>query len=68
MKTRMGTRPFRDGDTFATFRVLVEATVRELDTLDNEYVLKASPTELAVRELSQIEGVAMMRPYFRIVA
>jgi hypothetical protein len=42
----MGTRPFRDGDTFATFRGLVEGIVREIDALDNEYVLKASPIEL----------------------
>lgn len=38
--------PFRDGDTFATFRNSIENVVREIDALDNEYVLKASDTEL----------------------
>lgn len=42
----MKIRPFREGDTFATFRALVENTVHEINSLDNEYVLKASPTEL----------------------
>ena len=50
----MGTRPFRDGDTFGMFRALVEATVREIDTLDNEYVLKASPTELEEYYVSKV--------------
>lgn len=50
----MGIRPFRDGDTFATFRALVEGTAREIDTLDNEYVLKASPTELEEYYISKI--------------
>jgi hypothetical protein len=42
----MRIRPFRDGDAHATFQNLRDATVREIDGLDNEYVLKASPTEL----------------------
>jgi hypothetical protein len=42
----MGIRPFRDGDTFATFRALIEKTEQEIDSLENEYVLKASATEL----------------------
>lgn len=42
----MTTRPFRDGDTFATFRNLVEKVTQEIQSLDNEYVLKASQTEL----------------------
>ena len=42
----MGTRPFREGDTYTAFRAHVENTLREIDSLDNEYVLKASPTEL----------------------
>ena len=50
----MGTRPFRDGDTFATFRALVEGTVREIDSLDSEYVLKASPTELEEYYVSKV--------------
>ena len=42
----MKIRPFRDGDTFATFRNLVEKVTQEIQSLDNEYVLKASQTEL----------------------
>ena len=38
--------PFRDGDTFATFRNLIEQVTKEIQSLDNEYVLKASLTEL----------------------
>jgi hypothetical protein len=38
--------PFRDGDTFATFRNLVDSVVGEINSLDNNYVLKASETEL----------------------
>jgi len=39
-------RPFRDGDTFATFRNIVDSVTDEINSLDNEYVLKASQTEL----------------------
>ena len=42
----MKKKPFRDGDTFATFRNVVDNAVSEIDKLDNEYVLKTSPTEL----------------------
>jgi len=42
----MKIRPFRDGDTFATFRSLLDAAKKEIQSLDNEYVLKASQTEL----------------------
>lgn len=42
----MRIRPFRDGDAYATFQNLRDSTVREIDGLDNQYVLKASPTEL----------------------
>ena len=38
--------PFREGDTFVTFRNIIENVVREIDALDNEYVLKVSDTEL----------------------
>src|SRR5574340_66701 len=38
--------PFQDGDTFATFRNITEKVTGEISSLDNEYVLKASPTEL----------------------
>ncbi|WP_308387635.1 hypothetical protein [Acidithiobacillus sp. AMEEHan] len=50
----MRTRPFREGDTFATFRALLENTVREIDSLENEYVLKASPTELEDYYVSKV--------------
>jgi hypothetical protein len=42
----MKTRPFRDGDTHATFRNLTDKVVQEIASLDNEYVLKASKIEL----------------------
>ena len=42
----MPIHPFRDGDAHATFSNLRDVTVREIDGLDNDYVLKASPTEL----------------------
>jgi hypothetical protein len=38
--------PFRDGDTFATFRAQTEKVTTEINSLDNEYLLKASPAEL----------------------
>ena len=38
--------PFRDGSTFATFRKLLEKVSKEIQSLDNEYVLKASQVEL----------------------
>ncbi len=38
--------PFNDGDTFATFRNLIEKASEEIRSLDNEYVLKASQAEL----------------------
>lgn len=41
-----GISPFRDGDTFATFRNIIETVTHEIDALDNDYVLKASATEL----------------------
>ena len=39
-------RPFSEGDTFATFENLVKNVIGEINGLDNEYLLKASPTEL----------------------
>lgn len=39
-------RPFRDGDTFSTFRNLIEKIKAEINNLENEYVLNASMTEL----------------------
>ncbi len=38
--------PFRDGDTFSTFQNHLKQVLQEIDGLDNDYVLKASPTEL----------------------
>ena len=42
----MGFRPFKDGDVFTTFRNLIDGVVREIDGLENDYVLKASQSEL----------------------
>ena len=38
--------PFSDSDTFTAFRSLLERTTGEIDALQNEYVAKASVTEL----------------------
>ena len=38
--------PFRNGDTFATFQNIVDSVTTEINSLNNEYVLKASQTEL----------------------
>ena len=46
--------PFRESDTFSTFRNLVENIVREIDALDNEYVLKASDTEIEDYYVSKV--------------
>lgn len=42
----MRINPFYDGDSFPTFSNLRDATVREIEALENDYVLKASPAEL----------------------
>jgi hypothetical protein len=46
--------PFREGDTFATFRNLIENVGREIDALDNDYILKASETELENYYVSKV--------------
>jgi len=38
--------PFNDGETFNTFRNLIGEITREIQSLDNEYILKASGAEL----------------------
>lgn len=38
--------PFREGDTFATFRNIIDSVINEIKALGNEYVLKASEAEL----------------------
>lgn len=38
--------PFRNGDTFATFRNLEQSVIAEIDDLQNDYVAKASLAEL----------------------
>jgi hypothetical protein len=42
----MRIKPFREGDAFATFKNLVDKTVLEINSLENDYVLKASPAEV----------------------
>lgn len=46
--------PFRDADTFATFRNLTETTVHEIEALENDYVLKASAVELEQYYVSKV--------------
>ena len=50
----MRIRPFQDGDTFRTFQKIVEQTVRKIEALENEYVLKASPVELEQYYVSKV--------------
>ena len=38
--------PFSDGDVHATFENLRQKVLQEIDSLENEYLLKASPSEL----------------------
>ena len=38
--------PFREGDSFATFRNLEQSVVAEINELQNDYVAKASLAEL----------------------
>jgi len=42
----MKINPFNDGNTFVTFQNLIKKVIKEIQSLDNEYVLKASPVEL----------------------
>ena len=50
----MRVHPFHDGDTFATFRNITEQVTREIEALENDYVLKASPAELERYYVSQM--------------
>jgi hypothetical protein len=54
-------RPFRNGDAHATFRNLADKISKEIDSLDNEYVLKASATELEqyYLEKAKIEPIVL---------
>lgn len=54
MVQEMRIHPFREGDTFATFRNITERTIHEIETLENDYVLKASPTELEQYYVSKV--------------
>ena len=47
-------RPFRDGDTHATLRAHTERVTAEIAALDNDYVLKASATELEQHFVSKV--------------
>lgn len=46
--------PFHDGNAQTTFQNLREKIVREIEGHDNDYVLKASPTELEEYFLSKV--------------
>ena len=50
----MRVHPFHDGDTSATFRNITEKVTREIEALENDYVLKASPAELERHYVSQV--------------
>ena len=51
---RNNMQPFRDGDTFTTFRKLLDTVIAEINSLDNEYVLKASQTELEAHFVEKV--------------
>lgn len=42
----MGIRPFTEGDAHATFDRMLENVIHDIESLDNDYVLNASVTEL----------------------
>lgn len=50
----MRIHPFRDGDTFATFRNIIEKTVAEIEGLENDYLLNASAVELEQYYISRV--------------
>ena len=50
----MRVHPFRDGDAFSAFRNITEKVTREIEALENDYVLKASPAELERHYVSQV--------------
>ena len=50
----MRVHPFCEGDTFGTFRNITEKATREIEALENDYVLKASPAELERHYVSQV--------------
>lgn len=39
-------QPFRKGDSFTTFRAHMESIIAEINSLDNDYVMRASKVEL----------------------
>ena len=50
----MRIQPFQDRDAFLTFRNIVEQTLREIEAMENDYVLKASPVELEKYYVSKV--------------
>lgn len=46
--------PFRDGDTYSTFQAYIQRAVEEINSLENEYVLKASETELEAHYIEKV--------------
>ena len=50
----MRIQPFQDGDAFLTFQNIVEQTVREIEALENDHILNASPVELENHYVSKV--------------
>jgi len=46
--------PFREGDSHTTFRNIIDSVTREINSLDNEYVLKASQSELETHFVDKV--------------
>ena len=54
MTPTMILHPFRDGDTSATFRNVIDKATAEIEALENDYVLNASPVELEQYYVSKV--------------
>lgn len=52
---RLCIRPFEDGDADLTFQNRTKQTIREIEALENEYVLNASPVELEQYYVSKVK-------------
>lgn len=47
-------RPFRDGDSYSSFKNITDRAIAEIEALENDYVLKASASELEQYYVSEV--------------
>lgn len=61
-------RPFSDGDVFATFSNIIKNVTQEIQSLNNDYVLKASPSQLEEYYINKalIEPIQLMSDQYYI--